>query len=128
MPPDSSGTSESSDKEWEPGGSEYVSQCPDTNVSNHADKNDAAPRLSDLGGSSDLQENADCACYQGPDANGTNPADENDVAHDLFSHQEDADMDFDQTYGGLLADLFCQQRDPCNWITNLCWCVHVCVG
>ena len=66
MPPDSSGASESSDEEWEPSGFECNSQCPGNNVSNRADENNVAPRLSNLGGSSDSQENEDCAIILPP--------------------------------------------------------------
>ena len=79
LPPDFSCASNLSDEEWQLGGSECDSHCPGTNVSNRADENDVAPILSDLGGSSDLQENADCTCDQGPDANDTDPADKNAI-------------------------------------------------
>ena len=105
LPPDSSGASESSDEEWKPSGSECDSQCQDTCTSNRADDSVVTPRLPDPGDCSDLQDNAVLSCDQRPEDNGA-------------SRQEDGDPDVDQTYAGLLTNLFCEQRDACNWTTG----------
>ena len=54
FPPDSSGASEASDEDWEPGGSECESQCHGTKVLNREDENDAARDLSSNLEDSDL--------------------------------------------------------------------------